>query len=100
MSYNMFDEVSSQLESQITRILGGRTWIIDEDGCEVSVCPFNASDKGTDEIIRFNNIKDFNKVLEVVNDENKRFELEAYYVNNNRLIVANKNKLEMRFKLN
>ena len=96
MSYNRRDEIASELENEIVDVLGGMIVTIDEDGYKCFEAPFDAYDKGCDEIISFRNVEDFDKVMNHINDDSQ----EKFRLNNKRLIVANRNRTEMRFKLN
>lgn len=100
MSYNPRDEIVNELNSEIRELLGG--WITQiEINCngekeEISCSPFNAYNKGCDEIILFNTTNDFDKVMNYINDDSQ----EKFRLNPNRLLVANRKNLEMRFKIN
>ena len=100
MSYNPKDEISNDIGEELTEILGGRITAIEIDWKgneeEVTRAPYDAYDKGCDEIIRFFSEGDFDKVMNYIEDDKQ----EKFRVNKNRLIVANRKNCEMRFSLN
>ena len=98
MSYNPRDEVSGGIANELVEILGGMIITEEEHEGKMFKCyeyPFDAYDKGCDEIISFRTPEDFDKVMNYIEDDNQ----EKFRVNPRRLILADRKTCEMRFNL-
>ncbi|MBR0369681.1 MAG: hypothetical protein IJH63_03015 [Methanobrevibacter sp.] len=92
MSYDPRDEVSSEISSKITDLLGGMIEV--EENCYGF--PFNRYNKGSSEIYSFFSGEDFDKVMDFINNDEEH----DFYLNRARLIEFDENYCEMRFNLN